>query len=154
MNGFTWYALSAVCICMGGLSAGVAIVLLVQWVINHQARTEKIKPQETKHENFPQPVGNSGWVIQTRGPNQGMSMVLDQPIMRIGRHPANDIQIDHPQISRFHARFTWDDTNMYLEDLGSMNGTYLNKTRLRTRTRLSNGDVIGLGEWVLLTFYQ
>lgn len=97
---------------------------------------------------------STSWLIMTQGPNRGSSILLDQPVMRIGRDPANEIVIDHPQVSRFHARLTWENARLYLEDMGSSNGTYINQTRILGRKMLKNGDGIGLGIVVLLTLYQ
>lgn len=47
--------------------------------------------------------------------------------VRIGRHSTNDLVIDHPTVSRFHARLTWPEElqRPLVEDLGSANGTSL-----------------------------
>ena len=71
----------------------------------------------------------------------------------IGRDLSCDITIDGAQeqcVSRRHARVFPDDGGYFIEDLGSLNGTYVNGDPIRTPTRLCTGDVIGIGELKIL----
>ena len=70
----------------------------------------------------------------------------------IGRFAVNHIVIDHPTISRHHARLTWQEGSYLLEDLGSSNGTWVNNVRITKPVVLHPGDIIGLGKGVLLNF--
>jgi len=63
----------------------------------------------------------------------------------IGRTPDNDIAIDHPLISRHHARLEKWDSRWTITDLQSTNGTYVNGRRVATTIDLATGDVIDLG---------
>ncbi|MEO7096239.1 MAG: FHA domain-containing protein, partial [Polyangiales bacterium] len=64
----------------------------------------------------------------------------------VGRaHPA-DVVLADPSLSRQHARFGWDDTGFYVEDLGSTNGTHLHGARLTGRASLPSGDAVTIGD--------
>ncbi|HYC89977.1 MAG TPA: ATP-binding cassette domain-containing protein [Thermoanaerobaculia bacterium] len=62
-----------------------------------------------------------------------------------GRTPDNDLPIDHPLVSRHHARFARTGSEWTVTDLGSTNGTYVNGQRLKGAARLTIGDVVDLG---------
>jgi DNA-binding winged helix-turn-helix (wHTH) protein len=63
----------------------------------------------------------------------------------IGRDPASIVVLDSPRVSRHHARIVVTEDRVVLEDLGSKNGTRLNRQPLEESTVLSDGDVIELG---------
>jgi len=86
------------------------------------------------------------------GPNPGMSYPLEQEEILLGRDLGNDITIGDPEVSRRHARFFMQDDDIYVEDLGSTNGTFLNGERISSPKQLRVGDVITLGENVVLVF--
>jgi predicted component of type VI protein secretion system len=92
-------------------------------------------------------------LVMTKGPEPGQTIALDRDEMSIGRDPNSDITINDAQISRRHAQIAVRGNVVVLEDLGSTNGTFVNGMRLTTSQALSNGDVIGLGDVVALTFY-
>ena len=68
----------------------------------------------------------------------------------IGRHPDNDFYIDHPTVSRWHAKITPQGDAFVLQDLGSGNGTQLNGLPVVTPVPLNDGDKISLGEIVMV----
>ncbi len=76
--------------------------------------------------------------------NQGMSVVF-------GRRFPSDFSLDSSSVSRQHARFSFDDEGLLLEDLNSLNGTRVAGQRVST-ARLSPGDVVEIGEARLLVF--
>jgi predicted component of type VI protein secretion system len=80
--------------------------------------------------------------------------MLDRDWITVGRDPSNDIVISDPQVSRQHARITRQGHALIIEDVGSTNGTFANGVRLTGSHVLSNGDVIGLGDGVTLTYYE
>lgn len=86
------------------------------------------------------------------GPNPGMTFPLELEEILLGRDLANDITIGDPEISRRHVRFFMRDDNIFMEDLGSTNGTFLNSERISSPKQLRVGDVITLGENVVLVF--
>ena len=62
-------------------------------------------------------------------------------------HPASDIFLDDITVSRHHAKFVRSAGHLYLEDLGSLNGTYVNRTLLDGRSMLREGDEIQIGKY-------
>jgi hypothetical protein len=99
-------------------------------------------------------MSSDSWLVESQGPEPGQSFTLDQERLTVGRDPSNDIVINDPQVSRQHARITQQPTATVIEDLGSTNGTFVNGMRLVGPHVLANGDVIGLGDAVLLTYYR
>ncbi len=73
-----------------------------------------------------------------------------QDLVTIGRNKENDIQIMDKFMSSQHAKITMDEGEYFLEDLGSVNGTYLNGTEIQDVIKLKTGDRIGLGQVELL----
>lgn len=67
-------------------------------------------------------------------------------ITTIGRAKDNAIQILDKYISSNHLKIVRDEGEYFLEDQGSVNGTYLNSTKIQDVVKLKNGDRIGLGQ--------
>jgi predicted component of type VI protein secretion system len=97
---------------------------------------------------------DGSWLVMSQGPQPGQTFMLDREWLTIGRDPSNDIVINDPQVSRQHARITRQGQMVVIEDLGSTNGTFANGVRLTGSHVMSNGDVIGLGDGVTLTYYE
>src|SRR5690606_37304156 len=64
----------------------------------------------------------------------------------LGRSPSSDIRVDDPFASSAHARIFSRGEFMYIEDMGSTNGTYLNGRPLRQPEQLKVADVVRIGE--------
>ena len=99
-------------------------------------------------------MNGSSWLVMSQGPQPGQSFMLDRDWLTLGRDPSNDIEINDPQISRQHTRITRQGRMMVIEDLGSTNGTFVNGMRLTGSHVMANGDTIGLGDGVTLTYYE
>lgn len=91
-------------------------------------------------------------IVMRSGPIPGSSYYLDKPEVSMGRDLANDIPVPDSEISRRHARFIVKVDGVYIEDLGSTNGTFLNGVRLSSPKRLANGDLITLAESTVMSF--
>ena len=91
-------------------------------------------------------------IVMRSGPIPGASYYLDKPEVSIGRDLANDIPVPDSEISRRHARFIVKVDGVYIEDLGSTNGTFLNGVRLSAPKRLANGDLVTLAENTVMSF--
>lgn len=74
-------------------------------------------------------------------------LVLDQPIITLGRAPDNDLVLDEPFVSRYHAKLLKEGESFMLIDLGTADGTRLNDVRLAAHQSqaLLDGDRIGIG---------
>jgi predicted component of type VI protein secretion system len=72
----------------------------------------------------------------------------------IGRDSANEIVINDAEVSRRHARLTFQGGKYVLEDLGSTNGTFVNGQRLAGPRVLKPGEVVSFGEQIVLVFEQ
>ena len=76
------------------------------------------------------------------------TMIVPAPtvgrVINIGRAPSNDLKLDEVLSSRFHARVRWSGGNATVDDLGSLNGTFVNGTRI-IRASIFAGDVLTIG---------
>jgi ABC transport system ATP-binding/permease protein len=90
------------------------------------------------------------WLIVQQGPEPGRKIDLTDGEVVLGRDSSANIVFDSTAVSRQHARLRVDDQSVWLEDLGSSNGTYLNGDKIQGRAALKNGDRIGLGRSVVL----
>jgi ABC-type multidrug transport system ATPase subunit/pSer/pThr/pTyr-binding forkhead associated (FHA) protein len=70
---------------------------------------------------------------------------LNRPVTRLGRDPSNEVHLDHPTVSLFHAVISKQNANFTIEDKNSTNGTYLNGERIRGRVQLKARDRVALG---------
>ncbi len=80
-------------------------------------------------------------LIGQSGPLNGLRWTIEG-ITTIGREDTCDVVISDRQVSRFHARLYPEENGIYLEDLASKNGTFLNTTRVEQPALLQDGDVI------------
>jgi hypothetical protein len=96
------------------------------------------------------PAGFALLVVQ-RGPNAGSRFLLDKQVTTAGRHPDSDIFLDDVTVSRRHAQFTRTDDGFVVEDVGSLNGTYLNRERIE-KAPVGNGDEVQVGKFRLMFF--
>ncbi|GAA1480125.1 FHA domain-containing protein [Gordonia sinesedis] len=88
-------------------------------------------------------------LVVKRGPNAGSRFLLDQATTSAGRHPDSDIFLDDVTVSRRHAEFRLGDNEFQVVDVGSLNGTYVNREPVDTAT-LSNGDEVQIGKFRLV----
>jgi pSer/pThr/pTyr-binding forkhead associated (FHA) protein len=81
-----------------------------------------------------------------RGPSAGTQVELVGPQMTAGRSPENAIFLDDITVSRQHVSFVQTEGRWRLQDLGSLNGTYVNGERI-DEAELTHGDQIQLGKY-------
>jgi predicted component of type VI protein secretion system len=93
-------------------------------------------------------------LTMTSGPVPGSSYYLEKAEFFLGRDLANDIPIPDVEISRRHARIFLQGNLVFIEDLGSTNGTFVNGTRISSPKELHQGDVITLAENTKFSFSQ
>lgn len=78
----------------------------------------------------------------TRGPD---AFALGAGENLIGRDPAVRVRLDHPSVSRRHARISITGTRVTIEDLNSRNGTFVDGHRIQSSTEIRDGAIIGVG---------
>lgn len=87
-------------------------------------------------------------VIRAGGGRAGESFTVDRPRMTIGRRPDSDVFLDDVTVSRDHALLVQRGDHWYLDDCGSLNGTYVNRSRIESH-RLEEGDELQIGKYKL-----
>jgi hypothetical protein len=94
------------------------------------------------------PAGSALLVVK-RGPNAGSRFLLDQDVTTAGRHPDSDIFLDDVTVSRRHVEFHREGGGFSVHDVGSLNGTYVNREPVDVAT-LSGGDEVQIGKFRLV----
>ena len=97
------------------------------------------------------PAGSAMLLVQ-RGPDAGARFLLDTDVVTVGRHPDSDIFLDDISVSRRHATFTRSDSGYVVSDLGSLNGSYVNRDRIDSDVTLTGGDEVQIGKYRLIYF--
>jgi pSer/pThr/pTyr-binding forkhead associated (FHA) protein len=114
------------------------------------ADTEEMSVDDvTAVENLPQ---GSAMLLVQRGPDAGARFLLDTDVVTVGRHPDSDIFLDDISVSRRHATFTRTANGYVISDLGSLNGSYVNRDRIDSDVVLSGGDEVQIGKYRLIFF--
>jgi FHA domain-containing protein len=90
-------------------------------------------------------------VIRAGGGRVGESFAVDGERMSIGRRPDSDVFLDDVTVSRDHAVLINRGDQWFLDDCGSLNGTYVNRSRIESQ-RLEEGDEVQIGKYKL-TFH-
>jgi pSer/pThr/pTyr-binding forkhead associated (FHA) protein len=96
------------------------------------------------------PAGSALLVVQ-RGPSAGSRFLLDTDLVMAGRHPDSEIFLDDVTVSRKHAEFRRTEEGYSVRDVGSLNGTYVNRDRI-DEVVLSGGDEVQIGKFRLVYF--
>jgi two-component system, cell cycle response regulator len=107
--------------------------------LTQRSTTAEIRNTSTRQESI---------LIQIYGPSLGKNYTVDQDLITIGRDESNIIRIDQGNVSRTHCKLERIGQSVFIEDLNSTNGTYLNDASLR-REQLRNGDLIRVGGVIL-----
>jgi len=112
--------------------------------------TEELSPADVSAVEALPP--GSALLVVRRGPNAGSRFLLDAEVTTAGRHPNSDIFLDDVTVSRRHAEFRrTPETAFLVRDVGSLNGTYVNRERI-DEVVLANGDEVQVGKY-RLAFY-
>jgi pSer/pThr/pTyr-binding forkhead associated (FHA) protein len=88
-------------------------------------------------------------VIRQR-PDPAPRFSITNDALLIGRNEDNDVVLESPRVSRYHARVIWTGAEYRVEDLGSKNGTWLNGSRIETASHLKDGDTLQVGDVILV----
>lgn len=87
-------------------------------------------------------------IVVQRGPEIGQRFELSGSRLTVGRSADNDIMLDDVTVSRHHAQFVAEDDHWALVDLGSLNGSYVNRASIEHH-QLTSGDLIQIGKFRL-----
>lgn len=90
--------------------------------------------------------------VMRSGPTPGATFSLEGDQLTIGRDSSSSVAINDAEISRKHARMTFQGGKYVIEDLGSTNGTFVNGQRLVSAVVLKSGDVVSFGEQIVLMY--
>ncbi|HEX6679526.1 MAG TPA: FHA domain-containing protein [Gaiellaceae bacterium] len=114
--------------------------------------TQTYTPEENGDENGPlDEIAAEGpaLVVRSGGGRAGEHFIPQGEQTTIGRSPDNDIFLDDVTVSRKHAVLAQDGNQFLIEDLGSLNGTFVNRRRIESPTRLESGDEVQVGKYRL-----
>jgi FHA domain-containing protein len=92
--------------------------------------------------------GGAALVIRSGGGRAGESFTIEEERVSIGRTPDAGVFLDDVTVSRNHALLVHRQDGYYIDDLGSLNGTYVNRRRIESH-RLEDGDEIQIGKYKL-----
>lgn len=92
---------------------------------------------------------DTGLLLVRRGPKAGSRYVLSKPVTTLGRHPDSEVFLDDITVSRRHAEIHRTGDGYELRDVGSLNGTYLNRERVE-HAALHDGDLVQVGKFKLM----
>jgi FHA domain len=85
-------------------------------------------------------------LIRAGGGREGEVVGIESDVLTVGRSPHSDLFLDDVTVSRHHARILRDETGFLVEDLNSLNGTYVNRKRIE-RHQLFDGDEVQIGKF-------
>lgn len=96
-----------------------------------------------------EPDEAEGLLIVARGPNVGARISLSTEVTTLGRHPESSIFLDDITVSRRHAEISKRGGALVVRDVGSLNGTYVNRERVEEAV-LEPGDELQIGKFKLV----
>ncbi len=108
-------------------------------------------PHEARlHEELDGPLPeDTAMFVVTQGAKSGSRYLLDQDRITVGRHPNSDIFLDDITVSRRHAEVRHGEAGWAVADVGSLNGTYVNRERI-DEAELGEGDEVQIGKFKLI----
>ena len=92
---------------------------------------------------------HQGLLVVVQGAKAGARIALDSDVVTIGRHPDSDVFLDDITVSRRHAEVRREGARYWVRDVGSLNGTYVNR-RLTDDSELTDGDEVQVGKFKLV----
>ncbi len=105
------------------------------------------------HEAIVPDAGETVTIVVVRGANSGSRFAAVDRVTSIGRHPESTIFLDDVTVSRRHAEIHRSAEGYELVDVGSLNGTYVNGSRIE-RTALAEGDQLQVGKYKLVVVVE
>ena len=114
-----------------------------------------VEAEDDASEEFPFPHDElqpgQALLLVKRGPNAGSTFLLENERTTTGRRPDSDVFLDDVTVSHNHARIERRGDSFFVQDDGSLNGTYVNGERVE-ETKLASGDEIQIGMFKLVFF--
>ena len=111
--------------------------------------TERTSSEQAASSGVDSLPAGAALLVVKRGPNAGSRFLLDRETTNAGRHPDSDIFLDDVTVSRRHAEFRREGNDFVVVDVGSLNGTYVNREPVDTSV-LANGDEVQIGKFRLV----
>jgi pSer/pThr/pTyr-binding forkhead associated (FHA) protein len=110
------------------------------WQVDETGELKAVDPEQI--------ADNATLVIRAGGGRSGEAFGISGEQMRIGRSPDAEIFLDDVTVSRNHALLVRRRDGIYIDDLGSLNGTYVNRERIESH-KLTDGDEVQVGKYKL-----
>lgn len=118
--------------------------------VGEEGETTELSPdEEAAVRSLPK---GSALLIVRRGPGAGARFLLDSAESEAGRQPKCDIFLDDITVSRHHVKFLRSDGEIAVQDLGSLNGTYINRRLIDSKVLLQPGDEVQIGKFRMVFF--
>jgi pSer/pThr/pTyr-binding forkhead associated (FHA) protein len=114
-------------------------------VFDTEAADEEMQAQY----GLPDAEHKPAFLYVERGPGAGQLLEVKQGVIVVGRASVSDLRLQHPSISRRHAQVKRVGEQFFVKDLGSQNGTFVNKQRIATEVEVKPGDTIAVGNALL-----
>ena len=114
-----------------------------------------IEIEAESHDEFPFPEDDlepgQALLLVKHGPNAGSTFLVEHDATSLGRNPESEVFLDDISVSRTHAEIRRHEDGFTIHDLGSMNGTYVNRERVEM-TKLAQHDEVQIGRFRLVFF--
>lgn len=104
------------------------------------------------HQAISELAPHTALLLVRRGVGKGGKYLINQPETIAGRHPDTDIFLNDITVSRHHARFRMENDQLGVEDLGSTNGTYVNRKLVEDFQYLAQGDEVQIGKYRMVVY--
>ncbi|RKH16890.1 FHA domain-containing protein [Corallococcus sp. CA047B] len=109
----------------------------------------ELSPRYDWQKEYSDPGLSPAFLYVERGPGAGQLVPLHQGSITLGRSSTSDLRLQHASISRRHAQLTRRGNAFAVRDLGSQNGTFVNRSRIKGEVEIRPGDELSLGNAAL-----
>ncbi|RKG72443.1 FHA domain-containing protein, partial [Corallococcus terminator] len=109
----------------------------------------ELLPRYDWQKEYSDPGLSPAFLYVERGPGAGQLVPLHQGSITLGRSSTSDLRLQHASISRRHAQLTRRGNAFAVRDLGSQNGTFVNRSRIKGEVEIRPGDELSLGNAML-----
>ena len=123
------------------MTGGTSDDTTAAWQLNDAGDMQAVDPETAASDG-------AALVIRSGGGRAGETFVVEGDQMRIGRSPDAEVFLDDVTVSRNHALLVRRRDGLYIDDLGSLNGTYVNRKRIESH-KLVDGDELQVGKYKL-----